>query len=56
MSSMEDRWISVDNIAEYLGIKRDTAYKWVSEKYMPAHKVGRLWKFRREEVGTGSVE
>ena len=43
---MEDRWLSVDEIAEYLGIKRDTAYKWISEKHMPAHKVGRLWKFK----------
>jgi len=47
---MEDRWLSVDEIAEYLGIKRDTAYKWISEKHMPAHKVGRLWKFKKEEV------
>ena len=47
---MEDRWLSVDEIAEYLGIKRDTAYKWISEKHMPAHKVGRLWKFKKDEV------
>jgi excisionase family DNA binding protein len=47
---MEDRWLSVDEIAEYLGIKRDTVYKWIGENRMPAHKVGRLWKFRKEEV------
>jgi excisionase family DNA binding protein len=47
---MEDRWLSVDEIAEYLGIKRDTTYKWISEKHMPAHKVGRLWKFKKEEI------
>jgi len=47
---MEDRWLSVDEIAVYLGIKNDTVYKWISRKRMPAHKVGRLWKFRREEV------
>jgi excisionase family DNA binding protein len=47
---MEDRWLSVDEIAEYLGIKRDTAYKWISEKHMPAHKLGRLWKFKKEEI------
>ena len=47
---MEDRWLSVDEIAAYLGIKRDTVYKWIAEKQMPAHKVGRLWKFRKEEV------
>jgi len=45
-----ERWLSVDEIAAYLGIKRDTIYKWISEKQMPAHRMGRLWKFRKEEV------
>jgi len=47
---MEDRWLSVDEIAAYLGIKRDTVYKWISEKQMPAHRMGRLWKFREDDV------
>jgi excisionase family DNA binding protein len=47
---IEDRWLSVDEIAAYLGIKRDTVYKWIDRKKLPAHKVGRLWKFRRHEV------
>jgi len=49
-SVMEDRWLSMNEIAAYLGIKRDTVYKWISEKQMPAHRMGRLWKFRKEEV------
>ena len=51
-SKMEDRWLSVDEIGEYLGIKRDTVYKWINQKSMPAHKVGRLWKFKKDEVDT----
>ena len=47
---LDDRWRSVDEIAAYLGIKRDTVYKWIDRKQMPAHKVGRLWKFRKDEV------
>ena len=47
---MEDRWLSVEEIASYLGIKRDTVYRWINEKQMPAHRMGRLWKFRKEEV------
>lgn len=46
----DDRWLSVDEIAEYLGIKRDTVYKWIDRKHMPAHKVGVLWKFKKEEI------
>ncbi|HAT4697447.1 helix-turn-helix domain-containing protein [Legionella pneumophila serogroup 1] len=47
---MNDRWLSVDEISEYLGIKRDTVYKWINEKGMPAHKIGRLWKFKTSQV------
>jgi len=47
---MEDRWLSVDEIAAYLGIKRDTVYRWISKRNMPGHKIGRLWKFRKEEI------
>jgi len=46
----EDRWLSVDEIALHLGIKRDTVYKWISERQMPGHKIGRLWKFKKMEV------
>lgn len=47
---LEDRWLSVEEIADYLGIKRDTVYKWIDRKKMPAHKLGSLWKFRKEEI------
>jgi excisionase family DNA binding protein len=47
---MEDRFWSVDEVSGYLGIKRDTVYKWIDRRNLPAHKLGRLWKFRRREV------
>ena len=47
---MEDRWLSVDDIAADLGVKRDTVYKWIERKRLPAHKAGRLLKFRRDEI------
>lgn len=49
-SVTEERWLSLEEIATYLGIKRDTVYKWISRKSMPAHKVGSLWKFKRNEI------
>ena len=48
--SMGDRWLSVDEIAEYLGVAKDTVYTWVTSKGMPGHKVGRFWKFKKEDV------
>jgi len=47
---MEDRWLSVDEITAYLGVVRESVYRWVARRDMPGHKVGRHWKFRKEEV------
>lgn len=46
----DDRWLSVDEIAVHLGVKRDTIYKWLTRYDLPAHKAGRLWKFSKDEV------
>ena len=34
---MDDRWLSVDEIADYLGVAKDTIYTWVTSKGMPGH-------------------
>jgi excisionase family DNA binding protein len=47
---MQERWLSVQEIAAHLGVNRDTIYKWIERKRMPAHNVGRLWKFLGSEV------
>jgi excisionase family DNA binding protein len=47
---MQERWLSVEDIAAHLGVNRDTIYKWIERKKMPAHKVGRLWKFLASEI------
>jgi excisionase family DNA binding protein len=50
MAEINDRWLSVDEICKYIGVSKDTVYKWISEKGMPAHRMGRLWKFKKEQV------
>lgn len=46
----ENRWISMAELCKHVGVSRDTAIKWINKKDMPAHKVGRLWKFKIDEV------
>ena len=47
MNQIQDKWIGLDEAAEYLGIKPVTLRKWIKEeKEVPAHKIGRLWKFK----------
>lgn len=44
------RWPSVDEVAEHLGVSRDTIYRWIEGRGLPAHKVGRFWKFQVTDV------
>ncbi|MCF7838473.1 MAG: excisionase family DNA-binding protein [Candidatus Marinimicrobia bacterium] len=39
---MNERWLSMDEIAVHLGVSEDTVQSWIRLKSMPAHKVGRL--------------
>lgn len=48
--SEQEAWASVDDVAKHLGIAKDTVYRWIESKGMPAHKVGRLWKFKLSQV------
>ncbi|HMW55524.1 helix-turn-helix domain-containing protein, partial [Accumulibacter sp.] len=43
-------WVSVDQMAAHLGVTRDSIYRWIDRKALPAHRVGRLWKFKVSEV------
>lgn len=47
---MEDRWLSVDETAKYLGVSKDTVYTWIASKGLPGHRIGRFWKFKRAEI------
>ncbi|AWZ83958.1 DNA binding, excisionase family domain protein [Pseudomonas aeruginosa] len=33
-----------------MGVAKDTVYRWRERKGLPAHRVGRLWKFQLSEV------
>jgi excisionase family DNA binding protein len=46
----EARWYSVNEVASHLGVAIDTIYRWIDRRKLPAHRVGRLWKFKLSEV------
>lgn len=52
---MTEPWLSADDIAAHLGVTKDTVYRGISDKGMPAHKVGRLWRFKRARSTPGSA-
>ena len=46
---MED-WIGIEAAASYLDVTKDTVRNWIKKTDMPAHKIGKLWKFKRVEL------
>ncbi|MCM1439375.1 MAG: helix-turn-helix domain-containing protein [Roseburia sp.] len=47
----EENYISIDEAAAYLDIKTVTLRNWIKKKSnIPAHRVGKLWKFKRSEL------
>lgn len=48
--STTEKWSSLDAVAVHMGVSKDTIYRWIANKQMPAHKIGRLWKFKISEV------
>ena len=50
MDNTPERWYSLIEIMEHLGVSRDTVLSWITNKNMPASKMGKLWKFKISEV------
>ena len=47
-----ERYISLDEAAEYLNIKPVTVRSWIRnpKNEVPAHKIGKFWKFKYSEI------
>lgn len=48
---VDHKWISIEELSEYLGISAVTIHSWIrSGKDIPAVRIGRQWRFRIEEI------
>lgn len=45
-----DSWIGVEEVAAYLGVTKETIRNWIKKTDIPAHRIGKLWKFKRSEL------
>lgn len=43
-------WVTAEDVTRHLGIAKETVYRWRERKSLPAHRVGRLWKFQLSKV------
>ena len=46
----EERWVGVLDVATHLGVGKDSVYRWIGERGLPAHRVGRLFRFKLSEI------
>jgi len=46
----DERWVGVEDVAAHLNVTKDSIYRWIDKKGFPAHKVGRLFRFKLSEV------
>ncbi|MBI4766893.1 MAG: helix-turn-helix domain-containing protein [Deltaproteobacteria bacterium] len=47
---MENRYFNIEELSRYLGIKKSTIYSRVGKREIPYYKIGRLIRFRREDI------
>ncbi len=46
----EERWVGVEDVAAHLGVNKDSVYRWIDKMGLPAHRLGRLFRFKLSEV------
>ena len=44
------KWLTIEELAEYLKMGRTKLYRMAQEGDIPASKIGNQWRFDREEI------
>ena len=52
MFEQEDKWVGIEEAADYLGVNKDSIRNWIkkADSGIPAHKIGKQWKFKCSEL------
>ena len=45
-----DKWMTLEEVAIYLQVSKDTIYRLIQKGEIPASKVSNLWRFKKEEI------
>ena len=43
-------WHTMEELTKYLQVSRESVLEWITERGLPAHKLGRLWRFKYSEI------
>jgi len=45
-----EEYLTAKQVAEYLQVKPLTIYQWAREEKIPAIKIGRIWRFKKDVI------
>jgi len=45
-----DIWMTLEEVAQYLKVSKDSIYRLAQKGEIPASKIGNLWRFKREDI------
>jgi len=43
-------WFTLSETATHLQVAEDTVLRWITKKGLPAHRAGRVWRFKLSQV------
>ena len=47
---LQNELMTVQEVADYLRVSRVTAWRWCQEGVIPAFRIGRVWRIRRDKL------
>ena len=50
IESISEVWVGIHEAATHLGVTKETIRNWIKKTDIPAHKIGKLWKFKLSEL------
>ena len=48
--NITEAWSGINEDAAHLGVTPETIRNWIKKTDIPAHKIGKLWKFKLSEL------
>ena len=47
---MIPKLMTIDELADYLGLQKQTIYNWLHQKKISGIKIGKVWRFERDYI------
>lgn len=45
-----EKWSSLEEVADHLGVSKDTVRNWIRKEVIPHYRVGKQYRFKLSEI------